>query len=377
LKKILFSIFLCLFVFLLPVGVCAGYDAEAMILVEPTTGTVLYEKNADTPMLIASTTKLMTASVVLERCVLSDEITVTAAQAGVEGSSMLLTPGETYTVEELLLGLMLASANNAAVALAEYTAGSVEAFAGLMNERAAALGLANTHFSNPHGLDAEDHYSSARDLAAITADAMKNPTFCRIFSTRTATVHGVVYYNHNKLLSSCSGCIGGKTGYTMAAGRTLVSCAERDGMRLICVTLSDPSDWLDHRAAYDEAFANYRYVTLPLPDWTTLPVISGLQSRVRLRCGDSAVVVPKNAGIEYRVELPRFVFAPVSAGEILGEAAVLADGETILRTPLIAGTSVAPDLNIELSPWERFCRRWSSLFTRSGRDNIIWKAGSE
>lgn len=203
---------------------------------------------------IASTTKVMTALVALETASLSDTVLI-GAQHMVEGSSMYLVPGETLTMETLLYGLLLASGNDAALAIAEHCCGSVEAFVARMNEKAVSLGLADTSFANPNGLDAQGHYSTARDMAVLTAHAMENPTFARIISTVRATVGGRTLTNHNKLLTSVDGCIGGKTGYTSKAGRTLVSCAERDGVRLVAVTLNDGDDWRDHSALYEYGFS--------------------------------------------------------------------------------------------------------------------------
>ena len=338
-------------------------SAEAMILYEPYSGTVLAEKNADAEMLIASTTKIMTALIVLEHCDVSEPVCPTAEQICVEGSAMYLRAGETYTVEDLLAGLLLASGNDAAVVLAEHTAGSVEAFASLMNEKCAALGLHHTHFVNPHGLDAPEHYSSARDLAVITAEAMKNETFCRLFSAPHMTVHGTEYYNHNKLLNSCEGCIGGKTGYTMAAGRVLVSCAEREGLRLICVTISDPNDWTDHNALYDEAFADWRFVPLPDPAWSRMLVLSGTAETVALSCRIPGIPVPKDTAAEVQTALPRFVFAPVRAGEQVGSVRVTVDGETVLTEPIFAAEAADADASVPLRGrelmqrgWERYCK---------------------
>ena len=336
----------------------ADISARSAILMEPNTGAVLYEKAPDERMLVASTTKIMTAMVVLERCRLSEPVEVTMSHAAVEGSSMYLRPGEKYTVEDLLYGLLLASGNDAAAALADHCAGSMEQFAALMNEKAAALGLENTHFANAHGLDAPEHYSSARDLAAITAAAMENPTFCKLFATRSRTVHGVTYVNHNKLLTRCEGCIGGKTGYTEAAGRILVSCVEREGLRLICVTISDPDDWDDHAALYDEAFAAWRYVPLPESRWQRLETVSGTKSYVRLECGEPGLVVPKSAAVRLIVRLPRFVFAPVLAGDRAGTLEVEIDGAADRTVEVWYGETVAADSSIALSAWERFKRLW-------------------
>lgn len=203
-------------------------------------------------MLIASTTKIMTALVVLEQASLDDTITVTQAHMA-EGSSMYLKPGETVRVEELLYGLLLCSGNDAALALTE-CAGGAAPFVALMNEKAAALGMAHTSFANPNGLDAEGHYSTARDMAALAAAAMDDPTFRRLCSSRRVTIGQRTMENHNRLLRQVEGCVGLKTGYTQAAGRTLVSCAERNGCRLIVVTLRDGDDWADHAALYEYGF---------------------------------------------------------------------------------------------------------------------------
>ena len=228
-------------------------SASAAILMDADSGEVLYEKDAARKMRIASTTKIMTALVVLEYARLTDTIMVTNDHM-VEGSSMYLKPGEVVTVEELLYGLLLCSGNDAALALAD-CCGGLEAFVAAMNDKAAALGMTGTSFANPNGLDDENHYSTARDMAVLAAYAAQEPTFRRICSTRTATVGGRTMTNHNKLLSQVEGCIGMKTGYTKAAGRTLVSCAERQGRRLVAVTLCDGNDWADHKALYEMGFA--------------------------------------------------------------------------------------------------------------------------
>ena len=227
-------------------------SATAAVLMDADTGQVLYEKNGDKRMLIASTTKIMTALVVLEQAGLDDTITVTQAHMA-EGSSMYLKPGETVRVEELLYGLLLCSGNDAALALTE-CAGGAAPFVALMNEKAAALGMAHTSFANPNGLDAEGHYSTARDMAVLAAAAMDDPTFRRLCSSRCVTIGSRTMENHNRLLRQVEGCVGLKTGYTKAAGRTLVSCAERNGCRLIVVTLRDGDDWADHAALYEYGF---------------------------------------------------------------------------------------------------------------------------
>ena len=244
---------LCLIFCITPaVAEALEVSATAAVLMDADMGQVLYEKNGDRQMLIASTTKIMTALVVLEHAAPDDVITVTPDHMA-EGSSMYLKAGETVRVEELLYGLLLCSGNDAALALTE-CAGGLTPFVALMNEKAAALGMARTSFANPNGLDSDGHYSTARDMAVLAAAAVENPTFRRICSSRSVTIGQRTMENHNRLLRQMEGCVGLKTGYTQAAGRTLVSCTERDGCRLVAVTLQDGNDWADHAALYDYGF---------------------------------------------------------------------------------------------------------------------------
>lgn len=244
---------LCLIFCITPaVAEALEVSATAAVLMDADMGQVLYEKNGDRQMLIASTTKIMTALVVLEHAAPDDVITVMPDHMA-EGSSMYLRAGETLRVEELLYGLLLCSGNDAALALTE-CAGGLTPFVALMNEKASALGMAHTSFANPNGLDADGHYSTARDMAVLAAAAVENPTFRRICSSRSVTIGQRTMENHNRLLRQVEGCVGLKTGYTQAAGRTLVSCTERDGCRLVAVTLQDGNDWADHAALYDYGF---------------------------------------------------------------------------------------------------------------------------
>lgn len=233
-------------------------SAAAAVLMDADSGRLLYDKNGEKRMLIASTTKLMTALVALEQGGLQQEITVTGGHMA-EGSSMYLRPGEKLTLETLLYGLLLCSGNDAALAVTECMGGAVP-FVARMNEKAAELGMENTHFANPNGLDDEAHYSTAEDMAKLAAAAMDDPVLRRVASTRTARIGGRTLTNHNKLLSRVEGCVGLKTGYTRAAGRTLVSCAERDGVRLVAVTLQDGDDWNDHASLYEQGFRVLRPV---------------------------------------------------------------------------------------------------------------------
>lgn len=248
---------------------------------------------------------------------------------------MYLRSGERYSVRELLLGLLLASGNDAALALAEHTAGSEAAFVRLMNEKARELGLADTHFENPHGLDADGHFSTARDLARLMLACMENPAFRELDARRSADVKGQILVNHNKLLTLCPGCVGGKTGYTMAAGRCLVSCCEREGLRLVCVSIEDPDDWDDHAGLYDWAYEHYALRRLSDVLGYEVPVITGSRKTVRAAPPTNAfAVLPKRGEPEALVELPRFVFAPVESGERAGSVSLWRNGKRIGEYPL-------------------------------------------
>ncbi len=322
-----------------PAAEAVDTSARAAVLMDGESGRILYAQNAEEPMLIASITKIMTALVAIERCPLDRVYTVTAEDMA-EGSSMYLTAGERITLEELLYGLMLSSGNDAALAVAHCTAGSVETFVRWMNEKAAALGMEQTSFANPNGLDHEEHYSTARDMAVLTRAALQNETFARIVSTRSITMGTRTLVNHNKLLSTYPDCIGVKTGYTKAAGRTLVSAARRDGQTLIAVTLGDGNDWADHTALLDCGFSAYpRTAVITAGEQIgTVGVKLGMQETVPLLAAET-VVYPIGEADQAAVswDVPEQIAAPVAAGAIVGEAVVLVNGEEIGRTPLLCG----------------------------------------
>lgn len=325
-------------------------SAHSAILLEMSSGETVYQKNADERMPMASTTKIMTALVALENSELSRVVTVSPDAVGVEGSSIYLFAGERITMEDLLYALLLSSANDAAAAIAIELGGSIEGFADMMNGRASQMGLENTHFTNPHGLYDEQHYTTSRELAAIAREAMQNVTFASIVSTykRTAPMTDAdgarLFVNHNKLLRGYEGACGIKTGYTKKSGRCLVSCAERDGLAFLCVTLDAPDDWRDHAAMLDHGFSLYENKTLCSSGELkfTLPVISGEQSSVSVaNVDDVRSVLPKGEiEPEIVIELPRFVFADVKQGQILGYAVYKLDGKEVARCPLVAQYSV-------------------------------------
>ena len=333
-------------------------SAASVALIEQSSGRVLYEQNAGQERLIASITKIMTAITALEHGDKTREYTVTA-QDMAEGSSMYLKPGDVLRLEELLYGLMLASGNDAALAVAHCVSGSVEAFVELMNETARHLGLIHTHFVNPNGLDAEGHYSSAGDMVALAAYALQNQDFRRIVSTASITIGDRYLANHNKLLRMCEGCIGVKTGYTKAAGRTLVSAAVRDGMTLVCATLNDGNDWNDHMTLLDYGFANYHMET-------AAPAGRVLASTL-VREG-TAVTVPLAVAEDLRypitddeqltvvARVPLSVPAPVVPGQVIGEVCAYLEGEEVVKVDLMAAAPSAKREIPSAAPW------WNKAF---------------
>ena len=240
----------------------SALSARSAVVIDAPTGRALFERNARERSLIASTTKIMTGLLVCEDLDPQREISVPPEAAGIEGSSLYLKAGERVRLIDLLYGMMLRSGNDAAEALAIAHSGSEEAFVRAMNERAAALGLRDTHFANPHGLDDENNYSTACDLALLARAAMENERFREVVGTKSYRFGVRSFENHNRLLWRCEGAEGVKTGFTKAAGRILVSAVTRQGRRLICVTIRAPDDWNDHCALYDECYRQFRTVTL-------------------------------------------------------------------------------------------------------------------
>ena len=305
--------------------------AQSAILMDAGSGRVLFEHNADARSRIASTTKILTGLLVCEQMDPEQELTVPKAAAGVEGSSMYLTAGERITVRELLYGLLLHSGNDAATALAITCGGTAERFVERMNIRAAQLGMTNSHFRNPSGLDEDGHFSTARDLALLTRAALRNALFREAVGTKSITLGTRTLTNHNRLLWSYPGANGVKTGYTRAAGRVLVSSAERGGRTLIAVTICDPNDWADHTALLDYGFSAFEWRCFLRAGASagTVPVVGGVRDAVALRAGE-ALGWPLAPGetAELRLHAPKFVYAPVLSAPA-GYAELLINGEPV------------------------------------------------
>ncbi|MDO5546974.1 MAG: D-alanyl-D-alanine carboxypeptidase family protein [Eubacteriales bacterium] len=353
--------FLCFLLFLPCLIVSAGaYSAGAYAVLDADTGTILDSSNADTRLPMASTTKIMTGLLAAEDSNPNRMISVPAECAGIEGSSMYLQAGEVISLRDVLYGLLLCSGNDAAECIASVCGGR-EAFVTRMNQRAAELGLSNTHFDNPSGLDGETHYTTATELAQLTAYALKNPLFAEIVSTKDYTSGTHYMHNHNKLLSMYSDCIGVKTGYTQTAGRCLVSAASRDGHTVIAVTLNDRDDWNDHIAMLDRAFSTMHTEQIATRGQhaITLPVLSGMQSEVALVCSDdlSASLLGEQSA-ELVLSHRGMLYAPFSAGTVCGTAQVVVNGSVVDSCALITQSDVALDESQErLSLWERLRRK--------------------
>lgn len=324
-----------------------GVSAVSAIVIEAQTGTVLYEKNADERRAMASTTKIMTALLTIEAGDIDREFTVDPLAIRVEGTSMGLREGDRVSRRDLLYGILLPSGNDAANAAAVSVAGSIPAFVEKMNERARQLGLADTNFVTPSGLDADGHYTTARDLAKLAAFAMRDELFRSVVSCTSADVefgnppYQRTLYNSNKMLKRYSGAIGVKTGFTDNARRCLVSAAERDGVTLVAVTLNAPDDWNDHTKMLDYGFTQVRAYPLGV-DCSERVSVAGTGQSVGVYAHEMSLALTdeQRGKLTRRVMLPQFVYGTVEKGDRLGEIQFLLDGETVLECPLFADSTV-------------------------------------
>lgn len=278
------------------------HNAKSAVIIDAKSGAVLFEKNAHSRMPMASTTKIMTALCVLEKSDPDTVIEIPKQAAGVEGSSIYLKQGEKMTVKDLLYGLLLESGNDAATALAIGVFGSVDECCKYMNERCHDMGLVDTSFENPHGLDGENHYTTAYELALITKEAMKNSLFRQIVSTESYITSGEnprYFSNHNRLLKTYENAIGVKTGYTSKSGRCLVSASADNGEEYIAVTLNDPLDWQDHKDMHTYAFDGFDNVEIA--DVQTFIIYHGFEKYYTAESIYLTVNGDKNFAIGYRI----------------------------------------------------------------------------
>lgn len=348
LKKLFLTLILTA-VFVFPVY-CAhepGISAHSAVLINADTLEVIYEKNAFEQRSMASTTKIMTALLAIESGRLSE--TVTAKKLVTEGTSLGLKNGYEMSLETLVWGMMLESGNDAAKLAADYLSGSEENFARLMNKKARSIGMMNTNFVTASGLDSEEHYTTAYDMALLGACAVKNPLFCEICSAKTKTVDFVnpavrrTFTNHNKLLGNCEGVFGIKTGFTKKSGRCLVSACRRGGVTLIAVTLNAGDDWNDHRKLYDYGYDKTvtEEICFRLPD--KVRVYGGMKDSVAVTCEKERTAYSysgEKGEIKQKIYLREFLYAPVEKSEIIGRAVIIKDGAEIASTNIIASDDV-------------------------------------
>lgn len=347
-KKIFFTIVL-IFVFSFSVSALGGGDlsAKSAVVINASTGEVVFEKNAHQRRSMASTTKIMTALLAVESGRENETVNITSSMCGAEGTSIGLKAGYKIKFLDLIYGMMLESGNDAANATAIFLSGSREAFAEKMNEKAASLGMTGTHFVTPSGLDDENHYTTAYDMALLGCYAVNIPLFREICSSKTKKADfispdiTVTFSNHNRMLRSYEGAIGIKTGFTKKSGRCLVCAAERDGAVFVSVTLSAGDDWNDHRKMLDYAFETVkkRDVYLRLPKSVSLA--GGTQSEISVEASKYPVRVSyqSEGKITQRVYLPSFVYAPINKGDKLGEVKLFYNDKSIESVDIIASQS--------------------------------------
>jgi|LSQX01.2.fsa_nt_gb D-alanyl-D-alanine carboxypeptidase (penicillin-binding protein 5/6) len=344
-------------------------NASAAVVVEESTGRVLYSKNALERRSIASTTKIMTALLALENGNLEDKVIVSKRAAAIGGSRAGIREGEQYTLRELLYAMLIISGNDAAIAVSEHIGGSVENFAVMMNDKAKSLGAVNSHFVTPHGLDREGQYSTAYDVALITIEALKNQMFCEIVSTSSSYIPGHNLYNTNELLGSYQGVDGVKTGYTGKAGRCLVTTAKKNDMRLISVVLGSPTRTARanaSRSLLDYGFANYRMHSLVKEGdiYARIPVTRGIANYVALKAGNT-IVLPLSTqeakAISVIEHVPDVLNAPVYAGSDTGHIEYVLNGKVLAEIALlvtedIRKTTYGDYLRLVFKTWSRLMR---------------------
>ena len=350
-------------------------SAQSAVIINRQTNEIVFQKNAYEKRSMASTTKIMTAVIACESGRLDETVEVTDKMCGAEGTSIGLKAGYKIKLYDMVYGMMLESGNDAANAVAIFLAGNTENFAALMNEKAKEIGMANTNFVTPSGLDDENHYTTAYDMALLGSYAMSNVTLREICAQKSHKVDfispdiTVTYSNHNRLLSSYDGVYGIKTGVTKKCGRCLVTAAERDGADFIAVTLSAGDDWNDHKKMFDYAFENVTRKDVYLRMPSEISVKGGLAESVKIEAAEYPAVVAQSASgsITQRVYLPSFVYAPVKSGDVLGKVKLYLDGEYIKSVDIIAFQScesATPTYIEEKSFFKTIKEKISDLFHR-------------
>ncbi len=333
LKK--FALFLSV-LFLFPMNVYASdCSATSAVVIDADTGIILYEKNAYEERAIASTTKIITALIAIESNRLNEQVKITAPMLKTEGTSLGLREGDKLTLYDLVTGMMLTSGNDSANAVAYFISGSIEGFSVIMNRRAAEIGMKNSFFVTPSGLDAENHHSTAYDMALLTAAAVKSDVFCEIVSKKSAEItigqNKITVYNHNKLLAMDENFFGVKTGFTKKAGRCLVSAKKYEGNKLICVTLNAPDDWNDHKILLKECESKYRKTEVSSS--VKIPAVGAQKNEISVSLKKEYYLLED---VNVKLYYYPFVYAPVKKGDKIGTACVYYHNKLLERLPIEA-----------------------------------------
>lgn len=318
-------------------------SAECAVVINADTLEVIFEKNAHERKSMASTTKIMTSLIAIESGRLNERVTV---KDGIhsEGSSIGLKVSNVLTLESLVYGMMLESGNDAAEVTAEFFSETEADFTVLMNDKAKEIGMTETNFETASGLDGDNHYSTAYDMALLGAYAVENPVFRRFCSDRTKTVELIkpsckmTFYNHNKLLDNCEGVFGIKTGFTKKSGRCLVSACERNGVTLVVVTLNAPDDWNDHKKLYDACYDALSYENINCDHCSSVGVYGSDKTEISVKAETDSVSIAylQNGNTETRLLMPKIIYAPVKKGDIIGELQILYDSKIIRSVPITA-----------------------------------------
>lgn len=342
-RRILLTVILVFSLTLTVYGISEGdISAASAVLVDGDTGEVLFEKDAYTRRSMASTTKIMTSLLAVESGKLDDTVTV-KEKIYIEGTALGLEKGDKLTLKTLCYGMLLESGNDAAVLTGIFLSGSEEKFSQLMNKKAAEIGMKSTNFVTASGLDDEEHYTTAYDMALLGSYAVKNKVFREICSTKSYKAEYInpdktqYFSNHNRLLNSCKGVFGLKTGFTKKSGRCLVSACERNGKVLVAVTLKAPDDWNDHRKLYEYGYSLYESNDYFSDNLSAASVSGSQNNSVMLRYTDNgSVAVKADSDIQVKTYLKRFYYAPIKKGDVLGKTIVYQNGASVAERHIVS-----------------------------------------
>lgn len=374
-KKWLCTLVACTLIMLFGASAVSAEDlqlsASSAVVICADNGKILYGKDEYKPRPMASTTKIMTALLTLEAAENDDaKVTITDKMVPVEGSSMYLQVGQVLPRSSLAKGMLTVSGNDAANAAAIELGGTVEGFVELMNKKAKQIGMKDTRFETPSGLDKGDHHSTAYDMALLGAYALENNAFYDISSKKKVDVQFFepdeirTLYNENRMLKRYDGCIGVKTGFTRLAGRCLVSAAERNNTRLVAVTLNAGDDWNDHEKLLDYGFSKVETVIFDNHDYAVLPVVGGLASEVKAYAKEKISLTVKKGqadSVEKLVEVPRFLYAPLKQGQVVGKIKYVLDGKTLAANDLVLSKDVELYLPTK-TLWQKICGFFTGIF---------------